>query len=109
MQTTPSRSTTSHTGGRDRIADMLAGYAQEASIWASQQTGVRSASFGISLPAMLSGAMADTASRGYGETTGSADTDGIAQTEGIANTEGKANTVGRTTTDGWSRANHPAP
>ncbi|MCG2787695.1 MAG: serine-rich protein [Anaerolineae bacterium] len=86
----------------DRIADMLAGYAQEASIWASQQTGVRSASFGISLPAMLSGAMADTASRGYGETTGSADTDGVAQTEGIANTEGKANTVGRTTTDGWS-------
>ena len=86
----------------DRIADMLAGYAQEASIWASQQTGVRSASFGISLPAMLSGAMADTASRGYGETTGIADTDGVAQTEGIANTEGKANTVGRTITDGWS-------
>jgi hypothetical protein len=43
------------------IANMLAGYAQEASIWASQQTGVRSASFGISLPAILTGAMADTA------------------------------------------------
>lgn len=86
----------------EQIADMLAGYAQEASIWASQQTGVRSASFGISLPAMLSGAMADTASRAYGETTGTADTEGVAQTEGIANTEGKANTVGRTITDGWS-------
>jgi len=84
------------------IADVLAGYAQEASIWASQQTGVRSASFGISLPTILTGAMADTASRGYGISTGLADTEGQAHTEGIANTEGKATTVGRTTTDGWS-------
>lgn len=86
----------------ESISAMLAGYAQEASIWASQQTGVRSASFGISLPAILSGAMADSASRGYGISSGEADTDGTAQTEGLASTEGKATTIGRTTTDGWS-------
>ncbi|MDX9993521.1 MAG: hypothetical protein RBS68_15875, partial [Anaerolineales bacterium] len=86
----------------ERIAEMLAGYAQEVSIWASQQTGVRSASFGVSLPAILSGAMADTASRGYGVSSGTADNDGTAQTEGVANTAGRANTIGRTTTDGWS-------
>jgi len=86
----------------EAVADMLSGYAQEAAIWASQQTGVRSASFGISLPAILTGAMADTASRGYGVSTGTADSEGLAQTEGIANTEGKATTVGRTTTQGWS-------
>ncbi|MDX9991578.1 MAG: serine-rich protein [Anaerolineales bacterium] len=86
----------------EKIADMLAGYAQEASIWASQQTGVRSASFGVSLPAILSGAMADTASRGYGVSTGLADTAGQAQSEGVANTEGSATTVGRATTIGTS-------
>lgn len=86
----------------ESISEMLAGYAQEASIWASQQTGVRSASFGISLPAILSGAMADSASRGYGISSGEAESDGTAQTEGLASTEGKANTIGRTTTDGWS-------
>jgi hypothetical protein len=84
----------------DAIANMLAGYAQEASIWASQQTGVRSASFGISLPAILTGAMADSAARGYGISTGVADTEGQANTEGIANTEGKATTIGRATTVG---------
>ena len=86
----------------DDVANLLAGYAQETAIWASQQSGVRSASFGISLPAMLSGAMADSASRAYGISTGTADSEGSAQTEGVANTEGQANTVGRTTTQGWS-------
>ena len=86
----------------DDVAGLLAGYAQETAIWASQQSGVRSASFGISLPAMLSGALADSASRAYGVSTGTADTEGSAETEGIANTEGQANTIGRTTTQGWS-------
>lgn len=45
------------------IGSLLAGYAQETAIWASQQTGVRSASFGVSLPAMLSGALAENVSQ----------------------------------------------
>jgi len=86
------------------ISSLLAGYAQETSIWASQQTGVRSASFGVSLPAMLSGALAESASRNYGQSTGEAQTEGTAHTDGQAQSEGHATTIGHTTTQGWSHS-----
>ena len=86
------------------ISSLLAGYAQETSIWASQQTGVRSASFGVSLPAMLSGALAESASRNYGQSTGEALTEGTAHTDGQAQSEGHATTIGHTTTQGWSHS-----
>ncbi len=86
------------------IGSLLAGYAQETSIWASQQTGVRSASFGVSLPAMLSGALAESASRNYGHTSAEAHTDGIAHTDGQADSTGHATTLGHTTSQGWSHS-----
>jgi hypothetical protein len=87
-----------------QIGSLLAGYAQETSIWASQQTGVRSASFGVSLPAMLSGALAESASRNYGVATGEATSEGTAHTDGQAQSTGQATTVGQTTSRGWSHS-----
>ncbi len=86
------------------ISSLLAGYAQETAIWASQQTGVRSASFGVSLPAMLSGALAETASQTYGQNTGQAQTEGVSQTEGLAESQGQSTTVGQTTSQGWTHS-----
>jgi hypothetical protein len=86
------------------IGSLLAGYAQETSIWASQQTGVRSANFGVSLPAMLSGALAESASRNYGQNTGTSQTEGTSHTDGQAQSEGHATTVGHTVSQGWSHS-----
>ncbi len=86
------------------IGSLLAGYAQETAIWASQQTGVRSASFGVSLPAMLSGALADNVSQGYSQNTGEAQTEGLAHTDGQAESQGHSTTIGHTTTQGWSHS-----
>jgi hypothetical protein len=84
------------------ITAMLAGFAEEVSIWASQQSGVRSASFGISLPAILSGALAESASRNYAYGTGQSHTVGEAHTDGQAQSEGQAHTVGQAESRGWS-------
>jgi hypothetical protein len=86
------------------IGSLLAGYAQETAIWASQQTGVRSASFGVSLPAMLSGALAENVSQAYGQNSGESQTEGLAHTDGLSESEGKATTIGHTTTQGWSHS-----
>jgi len=86
------------------IGSLLAGYAQETSIWASQQTGVRSASFGVSLPAMLSGALAESASRNYGTSTGDSHSTGAAHTDGQAQSTGQATTIGHTVSQGWSHS-----
>jgi hypothetical protein len=86
------------------ITSMLAGFAEEVSIWASQQSGVRSASFGISLPAMLSGALAESASHSYGYGVGDAHTTGEAHTDGQAQSEGQAHTVGQAESRGWSHS-----
>jgi hypothetical protein len=86
------------------IAALLAGLAEESAIWASQQGGVRSASFGVSLPAMLSGALAESASRSYGQNTGTADSTGQAHTAGEAQSQGTAHTVGHATSQGWSHS-----
>ena len=86
------------------VGSLLAGYAQETSIWASQQTGVKSASFGVSLPAMLSGALAESATQAYGQNSGEAQTEGIAHTDGLASSQGHATTTGHTVSQGWSHA-----
>ena len=86
------------------VGELLAGYAQETSIWASQQAGVRSASFGVSLPAMLSGALAETASQAYGQSEGEAQSEGVAHTDGLASSQGHATTTGHTVSQGWSHA-----
>jgi hypothetical protein len=86
------------------ITLMLAGFAEEVSIWASQQNGVHSASFGVSLPAMLSGALAESASRNYGTGIGESHSVGQAHTDGQAQSEGQAHTVGRAESNGWSHS-----
>ncbi len=86
------------------IAAMLAGFAEEVSIWASQQTGVHSASFGVSLPALLSGALAESASQNYGYGTGTSHSIGQAHTDGQAQSEGSAHTIGQSETSGWSHS-----
>jgi hypothetical protein len=45
------------------ITEMLTGLAEETSTWAAWQSGVRAVSFGVSLPALLSGLMAQSASQ----------------------------------------------
>ena len=86
------------------IASMLAGFAEEVSIWASQQTGMHSASFGVSLPAMLSGALAESASQNYGTNAGLSHATGQAHTDGQAQSEGQAHTVGQAESQGWSHS-----
>jgi len=86
------------------IASMLAGFAEEVSIWASQQTGMHSASFGVSLPTMLSGALAESASQNYGTGTGLSHSAGQAHTDGQAQSQGQAHTVGQAESQGWSHA-----
>ncbi|NCP86782.1 MAG: hypothetical protein CO094_08900 [Anaerolineae bacterium CG_4_9_14_3_um_filter_57_17] len=86
----------------DTISDLLIGYAQETSVWASQQQGIRSASFGVSLPAMLSGALADSASRSYGTGTGVADSTGAAHSVGSGISDGYAHSTGHATSVGGS-------
>ncbi|NSW52927.1 MAG: serine-rich protein [Anaerolineae bacterium] len=90
------------------ISEMLIGLAESTSTWASWQNGVRGASFGISLPAILSGALMQSSAQGFGESEGTSHTDGtahstgVAHTEGEAHTEGSAYTVGRTHSVGES-------
>ena len=47
------------------ITEMLTGLAEETSTWAAWQSGTRAVSFGVSLPALLSGMMAQSATQGY--------------------------------------------
>jgi hypothetical protein len=64
--------------GIEAITQPLAGLAEHTASWASWQSGARSASFGISLPAILSGALAHNASLGYSDSDGSSHSDGTA-------------------------------
>ena len=47
------------------ISYMLTGLAEESSVWASTQQGVRGISYGISIPAILSGALIQNVNQGY--------------------------------------------
>ena len=74
----------------EAITQTLAGLAEHTASWASWQSGARSASFGISLPAILSGALAHNASLGYSDSAGSSHSEGTAHSAGLANTAGSA-------------------
>ncbi len=86
------------------ISEMLIGLAEQTSTWASWQSGVRGASFGISLPAILSGAMMQSSAVGFGESEGTSHSDGTAQSIGTAHTEGTAHTQGTAHTVGTTHA-----
>lgn len=87
------------------ITEMLTGLAEETSTRAAWQNGSRGASFGVSLPALLSGVLAQTASQGYSTGEGIAHSDGLAHTESQAHTDGLAHTEGQAETSGWSHVN----
>jgi hypothetical protein len=90
--------------GLSDITEMLTGLAEETSTWAAWQNGVRSVSFGVSLPAFLSGLLAQSTSQGYGTGQAEAHSQGQAHTESQAHTDGLAHTEGQAETSGWSHS-----
>ena len=48
------------------ITRMLSGLLEDTSVYASRQMGTRAASFGVSLPAILTGGLSENASDSYG-------------------------------------------
>ena len=92
---------TSHVRLED-ITRMLAGMLEDTSVYASRQLGTRAASFGISLPAILTGGLAENASQSSGTNHASGITQGTAATDGVAASQGQAHTVGQASTSGWA-------
>ena len=90
------------------ITEMLTGLAENTSTWAAWQSGVRGVSFGVSLPALLSGLMAQSASQGYSTSQGTAHSEGQAHTDSQAHTDGQRpyRRPGRDTS-GWSHSREP--
>jgi len=84
------------------ISEMLVGLAEQTSTWASWQSGNRGASFGISLPAMLSGSLIDSASTGSSESEGTSHMDGSAHSDSTAHSDGSAHSVGNASSFGGS-------
>jgi len=76
------------------LTEMLVGLAEQTSTWAAWQSGVRGAAFGISLPAVLSGALMHSASLGSSEAEGQSHSEGLANATGLAQTAGSAHTEG---------------
>ena len=76
------------------ITEMLTGLAENTSTWAAWQNGARGVTFGVSLPALLSGGLAQSASMGFGEGQGSSHSTGQAHTDSQAHTDGSAHTTG---------------
>ena len=72
---------TSHVRLED-ITPMLSGMLEDTSVYASRQIGARAASFGISLPAFLTGGLAENASHSYGTNHSSGVTQGQSATDG---------------------------
>ena len=86
----------------DDITRMLSGLLEETSVYASRQLGTRAASFGVSLPAILTGGLAENASSSYGTNHSTGLTQGDAATDGVANSQGQAHTEGHANTSGWA-------
>ncbi len=84
------------------ITTMLSGLLEDTSVYASRQTGARAASFGISLPAILTGGLAENASHSYNTNQSTGLTEGQSTTDGVANAEGQAHTVGHASSRGWA-------
>lgn len=82
------------------LSRMLAGVAAEASVPASQMTGVEAISTGIAIPFTLSESLGRSAAAAFGRQQGRAVTDGVADSHTISHVEGRATTVGRAVTDG---------
>ena len=85
------------------ITEMLTGLAENTSTWAAWQNGVRGVTFGVSLPAMLSGLLAQSATQGYSAGQGTAHSTGQAHTDSQAHTDGTAHTTGIADSSGWSQ------
>ena len=92
---------TSHVRLED-ITRMLSGMLEDTAVYASRQLGTRAASFGISLPAFLTGGLAENASQSYGTNHSSGVTQGVSATDGTAASQGQAHTVGQASTSGWA-------
>lgn len=86
----------------EHIATMLAAQAENTATYASRQMGVRAASFGVSLPAILTGGLSENASNSYGTNHSTGLAEGQGTTDGIADTTGQAHTVGHASTRGWA-------
>ena len=84
------------------ISTMLAAQAENTSVYASRQMGVRAASFGVSLPAILTGGLSENASHSYGTNHSVGVAEGQGSTDGVANTAGQAHTEGHASTSGWA-------
>ena len=84
------------------ITRMLSGLLEDTSVYASRQVGTRAASFGISLPAILTGGLAESASQSYGTNHASGTMHGVSATDGTAQSDGQAHTVGHADTRGWA-------
>ena len=84
------------------ITTMLSGLLEDTSVYSSRQTGARAASFGISLPAILTGGLAENASHSYNTNQSTGLTQGQSATDGVANGLGQAHTVGHASSQGWA-------
>ena len=84
------------------IVRMLVAQAENTSVYASRQMGVRAASFGVSLPAILTGGLSESASHSYGVNHATGVAEGHGSTDGVADSQGQAHTVGHASTRGWS-------
>jgi hypothetical protein len=85
--------------GQSDLARMLTGVAQEASVPASQMTGVEAISAGIALPLTLSESLGRSAATAFGQTEGQGVSDGVADSEATSHLEGHATTVGHSVTE----------
>ena len=88
----------------DEISRMLIGLAEYTSTWASFQGGIRGVSFGISLPAILSGALASSQALSSGTSEAVGSSTGTSHSEGQTDTIGTAHSEGIAETSGWSHS-----
>jgi len=84
---------------------MLAGLAEYTSTWAAWQSGSRSINLGTSLPLMLSGALASSASQGFTQSESQGVAEGVSHVDSQSHTEGlaRSHTEGVAITDGLSK------
>ncbi|MBI4928240.1 MAG: serine-rich protein, partial [Anaerolineae bacterium] len=86
------------------LTQMLTGLAENTSAWVAWQNGTRGVSFGVSLPALLSGMLAQSAMLASSESQGTAHVTGQAHSVSQAHTDGSAHTTGTADTSGWSHS-----
>ena len=89
----------------DEITRMLGGLLEDTSVYASRQLGTRAASFGISLPAILTGGLAESASQSASSSHATSQSQGETISDGEAQSQGQAHTVGHISSRGWSHTN----